>query len=216
MKKLLLAAALAVAISGAMAIGNQACAQKNSGSASAPTLVVLLDLEKLQRENPRLKLGMEQLSEQAQAMEAELKKESEAIKVMYTELKRYKPGTPEYDDLDARIVKKRAEFQAQEAMRQRELIKKQWKLAYSVFTDIREEVEAFATRNQIAAVIRFNSDQPDIENPQAIQRDLVSKNVVWYEASLDITPDIRKALERRYEKLSNRQGFPAPQPTERR
>ena len=100
-----------------------------------------------------------------------------------------KQGTPEYDDMDARIVKKRTELQAQETMRQRELIKKQWKLAYSVFKDIQEEVEAFATRNQIAAVIRFNSDQPDIENPQAIKNDLVTKNVVWYEASLDITPD---------------------------
>ena len=81
-----------------------------------------------------------------------------------------------------------------------------------MFKDIQEEVEAFATRNQIAAVIRFNSDQPDIENPQAIKNDLVSKNVVWYEASLDITPDIRKSLERRYEQLTNkRSGFPAPQ-----
>jgi Skp family chaperone for outer membrane proteins len=210
-----LTAALVVAISGAMTIGNQACAQKNASNAPTPTLVVLLDLDKLQRENPRLKLGMEQLNEQAQAMDLELKKESEAIKEMTAKLKQYRAGTPEYDDMDTRIVKKIADFRAQEAMRQKELTKKQWKLAYSVFKDIQEEVEAFAARNQIAAVIRFNSDQPDIENPQAIQLDLMTKNVVWYEASLDITVDIKKALDRRYEKLGSRQGFPAPQ-SERR
>jgi Skp family chaperone for outer membrane proteins len=210
-KKLLGVAVLATAFSGWMA-ANHACAQGNRGNSQTPYQVVLLDLDKLQIENPRLKLGMEQLNQEAQGLEVEFKKEDEALKEMYASLKQLKPGTPDYDSLDSRIMKRTAELRADLAKRQKELVKKQWKLRYSIFQEIREEVEAFASRNQIAAVIRFNSDQPDVENPQSIQRDLINKNVVWYDASLDITPDIKKALDRRHEKLTDqRSGFPAPQ-----
>jgi Skp family chaperone for outer membrane proteins len=214
-KKTLIAALLAGVLSVVLATGGQVfCAENRAPNAPAPTVFVLLDVIKLQKENPRLKLGLERLNEERQAIGVDLKKQEDALKEMYAQLKQMKAGTRDYDDLDRRIMSKAADLQAQAAMRQKELAKKEAKLHYSVFQDIQEEVDRFAARNQIAAVLRFNSDQPDLENPEDIRRDLATKQIVWYEASLDITPDIRKALATRYERqqpTGARPSFPAPQ-----
>ena len=63
MKKTLIAALLAGVLSVVLATGGQVfCAENRAPNAPAPTVFVLLDVVKLQKENPRLRLGLEPLS----------------------------------------------------------------------------------------------------------------------------------------------------------
>ena len=62
-------------------------------------------------------------------------------------------------------------------------------MLFNAYTEISQEVKYYCEQRGIAIVMNFNGDQMHDENPEEIARG-ISRQVVYYNKALDITPYI--------------------------
>jgi Skp family chaperone for outer membrane proteins len=170
-----------------------AAAQAQDAARRVPD-IALIDVGKLFKNNPEFKQQMEGLQKRVSQAETNFKKERDSIKGMVDQLAALKSGTPEYDDLERQVAKRQSDLNVAIQLQRKEFLKQEAQIYYRVYQQIQTAVDSFAARNGIAAVLKFNSDQPDQEKPDEILRDL-NKPVLWYNPQLDITERIRQMVE---------------------
>jgi len=129
-----------------------------------------------------------------------LKQEEEALRKMLTDLQdpeKTKPGSPEYKQLEEIVARRRADLEVQLRLQNKEFAVKESGIYHAVYQEIEQEVGYFAAQSGITAVLRFNGDPVEGENPNEVLRN-VNKQVIWFAQGLDITPDILERLNRKW------------------
>jgi Skp family chaperone for outer membrane proteins len=177
--------------------------------------IALIDVGVIFKNHSRFKAFMADLQADAERAEAQIKKEKDTIRGLAERLNDYRSGTPEYKDLEEQIAKRQADLSVQVQLQRKEFLGREAKVYNMIYQEIWQEVNAYAAANGIAAVFKFNSEQPDPEKPEEVIRDL-NKPVLWSASNLDITPVILESLNRRSLPSADNRGrvpFPSkPQP----
>ena len=195
---------LAVLVASLLAIGlldATAFAQpRSSGPVSSGSRfgadIALVDVGLIFKKHPLFEQYMNDLQADMQRADAAMKKERDSVKALQDRLSAYKPGTPEYEDLERQIVGKLADLNARVTIQRKDFLKAEAKIYHMIYQQVQEEIENFAAANGVLAVLRFNSEPMDVEQPDAIARGL-NNNVIWWHKNLDITPYILENLKRR-------------------
>ena len=128
--------------------------------------------------------------------EQELKSMQQAMQTLAERLKDYKPNTPDYNAIEEELAKRNAEGQVKMQKQKKEFLGREAKMFYSIYQEVSDEIKVFAERNSINLVLRFTGDPVDVDDPQQVVKEL-NKGVVYYSASIDITPHILEQLNRR-------------------
>ena len=155
--------------------------------------VALLDVSYIMKNHNRRKAMMENMKADMERATAEARSQSETIRKLVEQLKGINPGTPDYKMREAQALKLKSELDIKMQLQKREFMQREAKILYNVYQEIQQEVNYYATANNVAMVIQFNGDTVDKENPQDIIRG-INQSVVWYSKNLDITPIILNRL----------------------
>jgi Skp family chaperone for outer membrane proteins len=127
---------------------------------------------------------------------ATLKNDADAIKKLQEQLNQFRAGSPEYEDLDKRIVGLQADLSAKRTVMVKEFRKQEAKMICRIYQQIQDEIDAWANANGVVAVLVFNREVMDPEKPETVQAGMLNQ-VLWHHKNLDISQYVLQNLERR-------------------
>lgn len=158
--------------------------------------IYLLDLNHVFENYSKLKAMREQLQNEAQRAEQVVKERREAIRRMQEELENFRPGTPDYKKLEEEITARVADLNVYVARQRKEFMQQEARDYFTVYQEVMDEVNYFATQNRAALVLRFDRKRVDPEMPDSVVRAL-NRQVIWNNMGLDVTDYILNNLNRR-------------------
>ncbi len=182
--------------------------------------IALLDVGRIFENHSRLQRAKEQLQGDVQQFKNFVKSERDAIRKLAEQLKLYRPGSPEYKQLDEQITTRQADLQVKVRLKDKQLTQQQAAILHDVYKEIQQEVESIAAARGFVMVLRFDGAPVNRDQPSEVSRD-ISKQVVWLDKQADITDEVLARLERRAQygnrgttNSHSRPGIP-PRPTHR-
>jgi Skp family chaperone for outer membrane proteins len=156
--------------------------------------VVLLDVNLIFKNHERFKAQMNQLKNDADAMDVQMKREEASLKNEVAGLQKFGPGSPEYKSLEEQIARKRADFTIKVSQQRREFLLREASNYNDTYKEIEDEVGYFCQTYGVSMVLRYMSDAVDPDNPDSILAN-INKPVVWHDQTLNITPYIMKRFQ---------------------
>ena len=182
-----------------------------AGGTRAASDIALIDIGVIFKNHTLFKQRMADLQGDMERAEQTMKNEADRLRKLREQLNSYRAGTPDYNDLEARIAKESADLNVRYQLQKKEFAKAEAKIYYNVYQEVQQEVDAYAQANGIAAVLKFSSEASDPEKPDEVLRDL-NKPVIWWARNLNITTVILESLNRRALRPADQRGGPVNLP----
>jgi Skp family chaperone for outer membrane proteins len=197
--KFLLSSAVAAAIFAIGFVGHTTTsAQQQPGAGqSLQPYVYLVDMNYLFKKHARLSAERKALTAEADALQKQFEEQMRGVQERSKPLAPgglLKVGTDEYNRLEEQINKDKATIQTGIAHKRREFILRESHLLFTAYTEISQEVKYYCEQHGIAIVINFNGDTMKEDNPDDVARG-ISRQVVYYNKALDITPYILPRIQ---------------------
>jgi Skp family chaperone for outer membrane proteins len=177
-------------------LAHEALSQQAGGAPTVPPTVAAIDIGKVFKNHNRLKGMQTQMKTDADAARADLQKEKERIQALMEKIKTFSPGTPDYKRLETDIVQAQAQLATRAKLQEKEFTEREARNYYTIYREINDEVKTFAETYKINIVLRYNSDPPDVNDPQSVLRD-INKPIVHLASGLDITDIILQTINAR-------------------
>jgi len=178
------------------ALAQQGPARGATAPQAAAPRVAMLDVSYIFKKHTGFQAQKAQMQAQVDQAKERMKAEEEALAKMIQNLKAMQSGSAEYKELEEHIARRRADAQIQLQLQNKEFMLKEANIYHNVYQEIEADVAYFAQEQGIDAVLRFNGDPVEKDQPNQILRN-VNKQVVWFSQGLDITPVILERLNRR-------------------
>lgn len=157
--------------------------------------IAVIDVTYILDNYARLKQASEAFKRDMENAEALLKKERDAIAKKAEKLKTFKPGTPDFKNLEEELVKAESDWKLRVNRQKGEFAERDAKNFLTAYQELSQAVKVYSDRNGISLVLRFNGARVDPTNPQAVQMEL-SKMVMYYHKDIDITDQVLAELNR--------------------
>ncbi|MEX0977939.1 MAG: OmpH family outer membrane protein [Pirellulales bacterium] len=157
--------------------------------------MAVIDVTFILEHYSRLKLAMEAYKRDAQTAEDVLKKERDGLAKRAERLKTLKPGSPDFKAEEEGITKAESDWKLKVAAQRRDFAERESKNYLRAYQELSAAVKAYAERNGISLVLRFNGAPIDPNNREMVQME-VFKMVMYYDKSVDITDPILAELNR--------------------
>ncbi len=168
------------------------------------SVVALVDFERLMTNYVRSKYVRDQIRKDKEAAEQQIRKESAEMEKEKDKLKEYKPGRPEFKQLEEQIAQRISELNVRIKIQQRDFQEREQRAFYQLYTEITEEVKRYADAKGILLVMPYSSEPVDPNVPESMQRAL-SKSFVYLNGP-DISEPILQELNRRAMHTANQRG----------
>jgi Skp family chaperone for outer membrane proteins len=173
---------IAAAVCSIVALGSSvsAIAQQTSGPS-----IVIVDVAKVFKDHARLAQAMKILGDEVKAYDEYLREQQGVLKKLAKERQQYKPGTPQYKELDVQITRKQSDLQVEMQLKKRTFMEREAKQFYNTYTEVTQAVAKFADANGIRLVLRFNSTPIEPGNRTSVLQGV--NNEIVYQKNLDVT-----------------------------
>ncbi len=169
--------------------------QRASAPVSSHHGIAVIDVTYILEHYSRLKQSMEVYKRDAQSAEDALKKERNGIAKRVERLKTLKPGSPDFKAEEEAITKAESDWKLKVAAQRRDFAERESRNYLRAYQELSAAVKAYAQRNGISLVLRFNGARIDPNNREMVQME-VFKMVMYYDKSIDITASILETLNR--------------------
>ena len=204
MKKVIVSASVIALLAGVLALTGNAWSQQGkekepvaaATATNIPHKVGLIDMEFVFKNYKKFETLREDLKVEITQSEDQAKDMQKEIVELQQKLKELKEGGAEYTKLEQLAVKKAAEFENFRRQMSREFLKKESQIYLQVYNEVSRMVEKYATHFNYTLIIRFNREDLDTENPQALLQGM-NRQVVYYRANEDITTPVLESLNKR-------------------
>lgn len=203
MKKLIVTASVIALLAGVLALtGDAFSQQKDREAAGAPAAniphkVGLIDMayvfknyRKFESLREELKVEIAESEEKAKTMQKEIAEGQQ-------QLKNYMEGAPEYTKVEKQLVQKAADFENFRRQMSRTFLKKESQIYLQVYNEVSQMVEKYAKHFDYTLIMRFNREDLDTDNPQALLQGM-NRQVVYYRLDDDITKPVLDSLNRKF------------------
>jgi Skp family chaperone for outer membrane proteins len=201
-KKVIVSVSVIALLAGVLALTGDAWSQqgkKEEAAAAAtniPHKVGLIDMAYVFKNYKKFETLREDLKVEIAQSEETAKEMQKEIVEFQQKLKDLKEGGAEYTKLEQQAVKKAAEFENFRRQMSREFLKKESQIYLMVYNEVSRMVEKYATHFNYTLIIRFNREDLDTENPQALLQGM-NRQVVYYRPNEDITTPVLESLNKR-------------------
>jgi Skp family chaperone for outer membrane proteins len=149
----------------------------------------VIDIGYIFKNHARFKTLMDKMRDEVMAAENGLKAERDRINGLVEQLKGFNPGTPEFKKLEAEVAKAQGEFNVTAQLQKKDFMDREAAVYQEVFGEIQQVVTKFAQEHGIAVVHRFDGNPVNgMDRNQVLQS--ITKALVYYDTSIDITKDI--------------------------
>jgi len=169
--------------------------QTNTAGANAARYGIgVVDVSYIFKNYDKFKTAMEGIKSEVEAAEGKLKADRESVQSKEQMRGQYKPGSPEFKQLDEEIARLKAEFNLTAGRVRNEFLERESTVYYQTYLEVSQAVTYFAQQHNIGVVLRFNGDRVDPNLRQDVLR-AINKPLV-YQNNIDITPDVLALLSR--------------------
>jgi Skp family chaperone for outer membrane proteins len=201
--KKLIAGAVTVAVLATLFVASEPIhGQATTAAPAAAHKIGLIDMAEVFKEYEKFKTARE-------ALQAEIEKSEGVAKAMIDEMKQindqattsdFKQDSPQYKELEQRMITKKSELEAYRASQQRDFLRKESEIYKQVYLETQDMVEKYAKYFKYTLVMRFNRQSvEDAANPQEVIQSM-NRQVVYHEATDDITDAVLQQLNTQYAK----------------
>jgi outer membrane protein len=202
-KKLIVSASVIALFAGVLTLTKDAFSQqgKDPAAAAAPAIphkVGLIDMAYVFKNYKKFEALREDLKAEIAESEEQAKKMQKDNAELQQQLKQFQEGSPEYTKYEKQLVQKAADFENFRRQMSREFLKKESKIYLQVYNEVSSMVEKYAVHFKYTLIMRFNREDLDTENPQALLQGM-NRQVVYYRADDDITTPVLESLNKRFE-----------------
>lgn len=203
MKKLIVSASVIALLAGVLALtGDAFSQQKDREAAGAPAAniphkVGLIDMAYVFKNYQKFESLREELKVEIAESEDKAKQMQKEIADGQQQMKTFTEGSPEYTKVEKQLVQKAADFENFRRQMSRTFLKKESQIYLQVYNEVSNMVERYATRFEYTLIMRFNREDLDTDNPQALLQGM-NRQVVYYRADDDITKPIMDSLNRKF------------------
>ena len=127
--------------------------------------------------------------------DAELNSKREALKTEAERLKAFKPGSPEYSAQEEKVASMDSKLRLDMARKRKDLADAEARIYYENYQRIAAGVKFLANHYKINLVLRYNSEDMDLEKGDSVIRG-VMKNVVYHDDALNMTKGVMQYLDK--------------------
>jgi Skp family chaperone for outer membrane proteins len=193
MKKSLLALMGVAGVLGVLAV-TQLVAQQPAAAPPSRTGTALVDLGVVMKHSNRFNQAMDRLKTDYEAKAQELKKKGEYGNQLTEQLKQLPPNTPEYKQLEERLLKMRADYEIDGKRFTDDTRDAESKIVLGLVREVQAELERYGKATGTMLILRSNPEPPDLTDPRIILQE-IHKPIV-YDSGLDATSAVLNSLNR--------------------
>ena len=157
--------------------------------------IAVVDVASIFKKYLKFTQQMDQMKTKVEAAENDVKKDQDDYKHMMDQLKAYQPGSTEYKNLEASMLKKQGDVNLKVSLQKKDFMEQEGRIYYNVSREIDDAVRNLAARNNIVLVLRFSGDAVDPSDRNDILRN-INKQIVFYDPRMDITTLVLNELNR--------------------
>lgn len=174
---------------------SRASAQDTAGQHTAGHRIAVVDVAYIFKNHPGIKAQVSKIEGDLKDFEVKLKAEGAELKTAAEQLKTFKVGTPAYAAAEEKVASLESQLRLTMARKRKELEKAEGQIYFENYQRIAEGVRVLAEAYNINLVLRYNSENMDLENGQSVLRGLM-KNIVYHDNSLDMTRGVMLYLDK--------------------
>ncbi len=168
--------------------------QASAQAPMAPTVqspggIALVDVNYILKKHVRLRAQLKDLGGEAEKVQKDFERQLQDLQAQGQTLGQMKPGQPDYQQLEEKLVSMKAMIQGQIALKRKDFEQKEAHLYFNAYREISDEVNYYCQQRGVSLVLNFNGDNIHEESPADVGRG-ITKPVVFYTKNLDITPFI--------------------------
>jgi len=147
-------------------------------------------------EKRQLREAVNQAREEAKALQEKLQLRQAEIETVANQIRKTEPNTPDFQRLQAQLLKLNGELRQLAESGQQAIQKKETTVYLAFYRTLDDEVAKYAKAKGLKLVLR--QQEGSLDENQTLQEILKSLNrSIIYQDGLDITDDILKALDAR-------------------
>jgi len=178
----------------AMAIGTLSVLAPVAASAEDFHRIAVIDVAYIFKNHPGIKAQVTQVENELKAYDAELTEKREALKQAAAQLKTLKVGTAAYTAQEEQVASMESKLRLEMDRKRKELQAAEARIYFDNYQRIAAGVKFLAQHYKINLVLRYNSEDMDLEQGDSVIRG-VMKNVVYHDESLDMTKGVMQYLD---------------------
>ncbi|MEX2287707.1 MAG: OmpH family outer membrane protein [Planctomycetaceae bacterium] len=198
MKKVTILAAAFMIVAGASFVATFAQGEGAASTESAPHKIGLIDMAHIFKEYAKFKNLREELKVEIGKSDSQAKEMAESLKKLQAEMQTFQAGSPEFIEAESKLAKESSNFEAFRKLAQRDFLRKESQIYKTIYLEVTDMVEKYATHYHYTLVMRFNREEVgSAEDPPEVIKSM-NRQVVYYRPQDDITEPILKFLNQRY------------------
>lgn len=155
-------------------------------------IVTILDVAKVFKNNQAFESKMAAIRAEADSLKANISQRQETIKTKAQGLAQYEIGSPNRSSLEESLEVEQAKLRSFARQNENLLLNREARVYFDTYRQMQNVVKRIAEANNIALVLRFESDDIDPDNrPDVIKG--VNRSVVYF-GSIDLTAAVTKEM----------------------
>ncbi len=171
--------------------------------------IAVVDVAKIFKDHAGIVAQVQKVENDLKSYDGELQGKREELKNAAEQLKAFKVGSAEYTRQEELVASLESKLRLDMARKRKELADAEARIYFENYQRIAEGVKVIAQYNKINIVLRYNSEEMDLERGDSVIRG-VMKSIVYHDAALDMTPAVMGYLDRTMKVAENPGAASAP------
>jgi Skp family chaperone for outer membrane proteins len=156
--------------------------------------IAVVDVAFIFKNHPGIKAQIAQVENDLKSYDAQLQGKREELKQAAEQLKTYKVGSPDYAAQEERVASMDSKLRLDMNRKRKELADAEARIYFTNYQRIATGVKFLAQHYKINLVLRYNSEDMDLEKGDSVIRG-VMKNIVYHDEALDMTKGVMQYLD---------------------
>lgn len=176
--------------------------QADGRAPDSPHRIALIDMARVFKNYKKFENLREELKNDLTKSEDQFKRMAEQLRKEQADLKLVKEGSEEFREKEKNVLTHTTQMETYRKSQQRDLIRREAQIYKTIYLEVADAVQKYASHFSYTLVLRFTSDDVEnTENPEEVMRGL-NKQVVYYRPNDDITNAIVSFLNRNYQRTA--------------
>lgn len=134
-----------------------------------------------------MKKQLEAVDVEIKAEEERIQKQREAVLNDLNRLRTLNEDSTEFKQLESQIAEKEAGLKLEFMRREKEFNEKRAQILHDAYKQVQVAVQKIADHNQVSLVLRYSGNEMDPKKPATVTNG-ISRDIVYFNASVDLTP----------------------------
>ncbi len=156
--------------------------------------VAVVDVAYIFKEHAGIKAQVEQVETDLKNYDTELTAKRDELKNSAEQLKAFKVGTPDYTRQEELVASLESKLRLDMARKRKELADAEARIYFDNYQRIAAGVKFLAQHYKINIVLRYNSEEMDLEKGDSVIRG-VMRSIVYHDEALDMTKGVMQYLD---------------------